>query len=108
MLNFHLFVTQRWQNHTYDDRLDDGNVMSNELGIDEQRNWNKVHATFAIDNVIDKMFPDRETLIGSSNQKIWYLGLSEVAKLLCPSHSKDNISLCNAYVLFLKLHSSEE
>ena len=44
--------------------------MSNELGIDEQRNWNKAHATFAIDNVIDKMFPDRETLIDSSNQKI--------------------------------------
>ena len=44
--------------------------MSNELGIDEQRNWNKAHATFGIDNVIDKMFPDRETLIDSSNQKI--------------------------------------
>ena len=119
MLNFHLFVTQRWQNHTYDDRLDDGNVMSNELGIDEQRNWNKVHATFAIDNVIDKMFPDRETLIGSSNQKILSVffppqktrfGILAWAKSqnLCPSHSKDSISLYNAYVLFLKLHSSEE
>ena len=43
MLNFHLFAIQRWQNHTYDDRLDHGNVMSNELGIDEQQNWNKAH-----------------------------------------------------------------
>ena len=34
--------------------------------------------------------------------------LAAVAKNLSPSHSKDSISLYNDYMLFLKLHSSEE
>ena len=40
LLNFHLFAIKIWQNHIYHGRFGDGNMMFNELGIDEQQNRN--------------------------------------------------------------------
>ena len=61
-------------NNTYDDmqsmielfmndRSGDGNVMHNELGIDEQQRLKHTHNP---DNAIDKVFRDTETPTGSS------------------------------------------
>ena len=38
LLNFHLFAIKIWQNHTYHDRLGDGNVMYNKTEIKHAHN----------------------------------------------------------------------
>ena len=117
-------------NNTYDDmqsmielfmndRSGDGNVMHNELGIDEQRRLKHTHNP---DNAIDKVFRDTETPTGSS--KLISEGLPMFFPLHpLPTQKKKHLVSCldcsckillilkkaSAYTMsFLKLHLSED
>ena len=101
------------------DRAGDADTMLNELGIEEERRLKcNAHILLAVDNAMDTMLKDTETLIGkskvisenaahvfnSNKSSIWYLGLIAFAKLLSPSHSKESVSLYTDYTKFLREH----
>ena len=102
------------------DRAGDGDKMLDEFGIDpEKRLKCNAHILLCVDNALDKVFKDMETVVGPSNliaegashvfngptNSIWYLGLIALAKLLSPSHNTESISLHKEYKDFLKKDS---
>ena len=99
------------------DRAGDADTMLDELDIDDEKRLKcNAHVLLAIDNALDKVFKDTETLIGvfklisetaahvfnAPKSSIWYLGLIAFAKLLSPSHNKESISLYTDYTKFLR------
>ena len=107
-------------NFFMNDRAGDGDKMLDVLGISEEKRLKcNAHILLAIDNAIDKVLKDTETIVGPSNliaegashvfngpkNSIWYLGLIAIAKLLLPSHNVESISLHKEYKEFLKADS---
>ena len=99
------------------DRAGDADTMLDDLDIAEERRLKcNAHILLAVDNAMDKVFKDTETLIGvshlisesaahvfnSNKSSIWFLGLIAFAKLLSPSHNKESISLYTEYTKFLR------
>ena len=99
------------------DRAGDADTMLDELSVAEERKLKcNAHILLAVDNAMDTMFKDTETLIGNSNlisenaahvfssnkSSIWLLGLIAFAKLLSPSHNKESISLYTDYTKYLR------
>ena len=90
------------------DRSGDGNIMLDELEIEEDKRLKcNAHIILATDVAVDKVFRNTEVLLGisklisecaghvfsSPKNYIWYLGLTALAKLLSPSHNTESISL---------------
>ena len=99
------------------DRSGDGEVMLNELGIDEKKRLKcNAHVVLATDVALDKVFRDIETKVGpakligqgashvfgSPSNSIWYLGLLAIAKLFSPSHCTESICLYTDYMRYLR------
>ena len=105
------------------DRTGDSDTMLDELGMEEDRRLKcNAQCILCIQNAIDKVFKDRETVIGinklistdaqhvfnSPSNSIFTLGLIAFSKFLSPSHAQLSISLYKAYKQFLSDDSKFE
>ena len=110
-------------NFFMNDRASDSDAMLDELGVEtEKRLKCNAHILLSVQAALDKVFKDKETLIGaqklistdaahvfsSPKNSIWTLGLIAFSKLLSPSHAQESISLYKAYKQYLKLDSLDE
>ena len=105
------------------DRAGDSDTMLDNLGVTEERRLKcNAHPLLCVQNSVDKIFKDKETVLGtnklistdaghvfsSPSSSIFTLGLIAFAKFLSPSHAQESVSLYRQYKQFLKEDSEDE